>query len=280
MKTLRHGMRHPAFVVGAFLFLTVVGFALVAPAFLGRDPLAQDFMPLLAPGQDGHSLGTDALGRDMLARLVYGTRSSLLVGALAGLLATLLGTMIGLFGGYKGGRWDHITTFATNLVLVIPQLVILVLLGSNLGHRSYALVALVIGLSSWPWVARAVGVQTASLRTREHVQMARLNGFGALEIVVKHILPYTLSYIFMAFVLQLTSGILSEAALSMLGLGPQSSGAVSLGLLLDEANRQNALEERLWWLFLPPTFLVTALAFSLFLVNSAMEEIFNPRLRR
>lgn len=279
MTYFKQLLHHPPFVVGLFVFLLILLFGVGTPFVLDLDPHLQNASPLLTPGTDSYVLGTDNLGRDLLARLVYGIRTSLLVGALAGLFATLLGTTLGLIGGYKGGWIDHLFTFATNLVLVIPQLVILILVSGSLEYRSFTLVAMVIGLSSWTWVARAVGVQAASLRHREHIQLAKLNGFGDFNIVLRQVMPYMLSYIFMAFIMQLTSGILSESALSMLGLGPQSSEAVSLGTMLNDAYRSNALEDRLWWLFLPPTFAITALAFSLYMINTAMEEIFNPQLR-
>lgn len=280
MKLLHNLLRQPSFIFGTFTFALIVLFALLAPVFIELDPHAQNAQPFLAPGEAGHILGTDNLGQDMFARLVYGMRTSLLVGALAGLFATLLGTLIGLIGGYKGGWIDNLFSLATNLVLVIPQLVVLVLISSSLNHRSYALIALIIGLSSWTWVARAVGVQAASLRNREHVQLAKLNGFGDFSIILRQVMPYALSYIFMAFIMQLTSGVLSESALSMLGLGPQSSESVSLGSMLNDAYKSNALEERLWWLFLPPTIAITAIAFSLYVINTSMEDIFNPRLRK
>lgn len=280
MNPFRHLLRQPSFIFGTFSFILVVLFALLAPAFLDLRPHAQDSLPFLRPGEAGHALGTDNLGQDVLARLVYGIRTSLLVGLLAGFFATLLGTLLGLVGGYKGGLLDNFFTLGTNLVLIIPQLVILVLLSGSVQYSSFFLMSLVIGLSAWPWVARAVGAQASSLRDREHVQLARLNGFGDLHIIVKQIMPYALSYIFMAFIMQFTSGILSESALAMLGLGPQSSESVSLGSMLNDAYKCNALDEGLWWVFLPPTLAITAIAFSLYVVNTSMEDVFNPRLRK
>lgn len=280
MKLLRNLLVQPSFIFGAFTFSLVVLFALLAPLVLPLDPHAQDSLPFLQPGQPGHLLGTDNLGQDVFARLVYGIRTSLMVGLLAGLFATALGTLIGLVGGYKGGWIDNTLSLATNLFLVVPQLVVLILISSSLNHRSYLLVALIIGLSSWTWVARAVSAQASSLRNREHIQLAKLNGFGDFNIILRQVMPYALSYIFMAFIMQLTSGILSESALSMLGLGPQSSEAVSLGSMLNDAYKCNALEERLWWVFLPPTLAITAIAFALYVVNTAMEDVFNPRLRK
>jgi peptide/nickel transport system permease protein len=167
----------------------------------------------------------------------------------------------------------------TNLFLVIPQLVLLILLSASLEEgRSLSLIALIIGCTTWTWSARAVRAQSASLRGRDHVSLARINGYGTFEIVLLHILPYLFSYVFMVFILQTAAGILSEATISMLGLGPYDS--VSLGKILNEAIRQEALTDGAWWAFLPAMILVTVIAFSLYVVNTAMEGVWNPRLRK
>ena len=115
-------------------------------------------------------------------------------------------------------------------------------------------------------------------KLNDHVALARMNGYRTLEIVVLHILPYLLSYIFMVFILQTAEGILAEASISMLGLGPYDS--VSLGKILNEAIRNEALTDGAWWAFAPAMALITCIAFSLYVLNTSMEEVFNPRLRK
>ena len=215
----------------------------------------------------------------MFALLVTGLRSSLLVGFVAGTVATLLGTFIGVYGGYVGGWIDDVLTVGTNLFLVIPSLIVLILLSSSLEKgRSLLLIALIIGCSTWTWSARAVRAQASSIRSRDHVALARMNGYRTLEIVILHILPYLLSYIFMVFILQTAEGILAEASISMLGLGPYDS--VSLGKILNEAIRNEALTDGAWWAFAPAMAFITSIAFSLYVLNTSMEEVFNPRLRK
>jgi peptide/nickel transport system permease protein len=231
------------------------------------------------PPSPGHWLGTDHLGIDMVSLLVAGLRSSLHVGFLAGIVATVVGTLVGVYGGYKGGIVDDVLTVCTNLFLVIPSLIVLILLSSSLEQgRSLSLIALIIGCTTWTWSARAVRAQSSSLRGRDHVNLARLNGYGTLGIVGLHILPYLLSYIFMVFILQTATGILSEASISMLGLGPYDS--MSLGRILNEAIRNEALTDGAWWAFVPAMVLITVIAFSLYVINTAMEGVFNPRLRK
>ena len=120
--------------------------------------------------------------------------------------------------------------------------------------------------------------QASSVRTREQVDLARLTGANSFSLMVWEVLPYMLSYIVMAFVLQLTSGILQEAALSMLGLGP--SGSISLGIMLFWALLWESVRTGAWWAFVPPTVFLTLIAFTLLLLQSSLDEVFNPRLRR
>jgi peptide/nickel transport system permease protein len=271
-------LKSPAFLFGAGLFVLTLIIAFVLPVFMTLDAKTRVGLAYLAPS-GAHWLGTDHLGLDMVARLVAGLRSSLYVGFLAGIVATVVGTLIGVYGGYKGGFLDDLLTAFTNLFLVIPQLILLILLSASLQEgRSSTLIALIIGLTGWTWSARAVRAQASSLRSRDHVSLARINGYGTLGIVILHILPYLLSYVFMVFILQTAIAILSEATISLLGLGPYDS--VSLGTILNDAIKSEALLDGAWWAFFPPMILVTVIAFSLFVVNTAMEGVFNPRLRK
>jgi peptide/nickel transport system permease protein len=271
-------LKNPAFILGASLFLLTLLIALFAPLFMNVDTQTRVGLAYTPPSSE-HWLGTDHMGIDMVSMLVAGLRSSLHVGFLAGTVATIVGTLIGVYGGYKGGLVDDVLTVATNLFLVIPSLIVLILLSSSMDQgRSLSLIALIIGCTTWTWSARAVRAQSASLRARDHVSLARINGYGTFGIVTLHILPYLLSYIFMVFILQTATGILSEASISMLGLGPYDS--VSLGKILNEAIRNEALTDGAWWAFVPAMVLVTVIAFALYVINTAMEGVFNPRLRK
>ena len=271
-------LKSPGFLFGAGLFLLTLFFALVVPLFMNVDTHTRVGLAYTAP-TGSHWLGTDHLGVDMISLLIEGLRASLYVGFLAGTVATIVGTLIGLYGGYTGGLLDDILTVATNLFLVIPSLIVLILLSTSLDEgRSLTLIAIIIGCTTWTWSARAVRAQAASLRARDHVALARVNGYSTLGIVLVHIMPYLLSYIFMVFILQTASAILAEASISMLGLGPYDS--ISLGKILNEAIRNEALTDGAWWAFAPAMVLVTVIAFSLYVINTAMEGVFNPRLRK
>jgi peptide/nickel transport system permease protein len=278
VKLAKGLFKDAGFVIGFVLFVGTLLLAAVGPLLSEYDAQTRVGLPYLPPSAE-HLLGTDHMGIDMVAMLMAGLQSSLYVGFLAGVVATILGTLIGVYGGYKGGLLDDFLTSTTNLFLVIPQLIVLILISSSLEEgRSLTLIALLIGCTSWTWTARAVRAQSSSLRGRDHVSLARINGYGTLEIVLLHILPYLLSYIFMVFILQTATGILSEAGISMLGLGPYDS--ISLGKILNDAKANEALADGAWWAFLPAMVLVTVIAFSLYVINTAMEGVFNPRLRK
>jgi peptide/nickel transport system permease protein len=208
---------------------------------------------------------------------MHGTRTSLSIGLVAGTVATLIGVFIGTVAGYVGGIVEEILMAFTNVVITIPSIVILILLSIALSTRSIVVMGIIIGLTSWPWTARAVRAQTSSLRSREHVDVARLSGTKTLPLIIWEIIPYMLSYIVMAFVLQLNTGILQEAALSMLGLGIDKG--ISLGIMLQWALLWEAVRTGAWWAFVPPTLFLTLIAFSLLLIQSSLDRIFNPRLR-
>ena len=279
-KLLRNLMKSPMFVIGIGIFFLSLIVAIFGPIFYNVDINARDIIAgPYAPSSSEHLLGTDHLGRDYVSLLISGLRSSLYVGLIAGVIATTIGVFIGLFGGFRGGWIDEILNMGTNLFIVIPQFVILVLISSAVKEgRSLTLIGLIIGLTSWSWSARAVRAQASSLRSRDHIALARINGASSLTIVIKHVLPYLLSYVFMVFIMQVSSGILSEASISMIGLGPLDS--TSLGIILNQAKDNCALSDSIWIAFLPATLVITLTVFALYLINTSMEGVFNPRLRK
>jgi peptide/nickel transport system permease protein len=262
---------------GSIVFAGVLVFGLIGPLCMKIEPTKIVGGHYDAPSRE-HWLGTDDLGRDVFVELAHGTRTSLEVGLLAGLIATLIGTTLGAISGYKGGLIDGVLNSITNLFIVIPPFVILILLSMSLQTRSLSMLAVVIGITSWSWVSRSVRAQVLTLKTRRHVDIARISGFGSLAIIVREILPYILSYLVMAFALQVASGILNEATLSMLGLGPYDT--VSLGQMMSRALSGEAMRSGEWWAFIPPVVLIALITFALKYINSGMDEVFNPRLRR
>ncbi len=226
-------------------------------------------------------LGTDNFGRDMLKELASAAGVSIRIGLIAGAVATLIGLLFGLLSGYLAGFVDDVIMFITNLFTVIPSFVLLILISYSIGQdkRGATVVALVIGLTSWTWTARSVRSQVISLRNRDHVNLSKLSGHSLPRILATDILPYIASYVVMAFILQVSSGILAEAQLSLLGLGPKTTEVPTLGLMMNWSMLYSAHLNGSWWAYFPVILMITLISFSLNLMNTGLDQVFNPTLR-
>ena len=226
-------------------------------------------------------LGTDNFGRDVTTELVTATRISLLIGLIAGLIATTIGLTLGLVAGYVGGVADDIIVFFTNLFTVIPTFVLLILISFSIGQdkRGPITIAIVIGVTAWPWTARSVRAQVFSLRNRDHVNLSKLSGHSLARIIATDILPYIAAFVVMALILQISSAILQEAGLAILGLGPRTTETPTLGLMMNWAMIYQAHILGKWWAFFPVLLVIALVTFSMNLMNTGLDQVFNPALR-
>jgi peptide/nickel transport system permease protein len=273
---LYFALRNWKFVLGLGVVLAMLGLALVGPLLTDNAPL--EFSgPTDAPPSSEYWFGTTSFGQDVYSQFVYGLRAAFLVGALGGGIAWLLGAGIGFTAGYRGGWIDDVLNMLTNVVLVIPTLAILIIVAAYINVHSYATEAILIGLTSWPWAARAVRAQTFSLKTREFVDVARLSGRGTRKIITSEIAPNMSSYLLMMFILLFGGAILIGASLDFLGLGPAEQ--VSLGLMMNNAFLSSALLLGSWWWFVPPGIGIILIVGGLYVMNVGLDEIFNPKLR-
>ncbi len=226
-------------------------------------------------------LGTDNFGRDVLTELISAIKTSLIIGLIAGLIATSIGLLLGLLSGFIGGMTDDGITFITNLFTVIPSFVLLILISYGIGQdkRGAVTIAVVIGLTSWVWTARAVRSQVISLRNRDHVNLSRLSGHSLIRIIFADIMPYIASYVFMALILQISTAILAEASLSILGLGPRTTETPTLGLMMQWAMIYSAHIMGKWWAYFPVIIAIGLISFALNLMNTGLDQIYNPALR-
>jgi len=176
---------------------------------------------------------------------------------------------------------DDIIMFFTNLMTVIPSIVLLILISFSIGQekRGAVTIAVVIGFTAWVWTARAVRSQVISLRNRDHVNLSKLSGHSIAHIIVSDILPYIVSYVVMAFILQISSAILAEAQLSILGLGPRTSDVFTLGMMMNWALIYQAEILGKWWAYLPVLIVIALITFSMNLMNTGLDQVFNPALR-
>jgi peptide/nickel transport system permease protein len=262
------------FVVVAALLL----FAILGPLFAQHPPLEYGGNLSHAPTTSGGNwFGTTLLGQDVYSQFVTGLRLAFLVGALGGGIAALIGMLVGFTAGYRGGLVDELLNMLTNVVLVIPTFALLLVIAAYLQVRGIVTEAVFIGLTSWPWAARALRAQTFSLTSRDFVSLARLSGSGSGKIISREIAPNMSSYLVMMFILLFGNAILIAATLDFIGLGP--SNTISLGMMMQLSVQNAALQLHLWWWFVPPGLAIMALVGSLYVMNVGLDEVFNPRLR-
>ena len=257
-------------VIGLFTFLAIFG-SLIAP----YDPEASSLDVLEAPSWD-HWLGTTESGADVFSQVLVGTRVSMIVGFAAAVISALLGSIVGLAGGYFGGWTDRILDSFENWFLVLPTLPLMIVLARILNPSLIVLIA-VIGLTSWAGTGRIVRAQVLTLRERAFVERARAIGAGDTYIIKTHILPNTLPLIFANTVLIVAVAILSEAALSFLGLGDPTR--ISWGTMLENAFSSGAPSAGAWWYVIPPGLCITVLVLGVALIGFLFEEYVNPRLQ-
>jgi peptide/nickel transport system permease protein len=273
---LYFGLRNAKLVVGLGVVLLFLAFALVGPYLTDYTPLGFDGLPGEPPSSE-HWFGTTASGQDVFTQFVYGLRATFVVGALGGGLAALIAMVVGFTAGYRGGAVDEVLSMLTNVVLVIPTFAVLIIVVAYSQGGGFAKEAVFIGLTSWPWAARAVRAQTFSLVSRDFVDIARLTGLSSRRIIAREIAPNMSSYLLLMTILLFGGAILIGATLDFLGLGP--ANAMSLGLMMQNSVTDAALLQEMWWWFVPPGVGIIAVVGGLYVMNVGLDEVFNPRLR-
>lgn len=269
-------VRNPKSVAGLLMLAFFVGVALLAPFIAPHSPKDTSFIPF-DPGSAAHPLGTTALGEDVLSQLIWGTRLSLVVGLVAGAIATLISVVVGLVAGYAGGVVDEVLSTITDIFLVIPGLPLLIIIAAYVNVEGVLPIIFVIAVTGWAWGARVLRSQTLSLRNRDFVQAARVVGEGGGRIVFAEILPNMLSLIAANFFGAALFAVLSEAGLEFLGLG--DVGIVTWGTMLYWAQTNQAFLLNQWAWMIAPGVCIALLGTAFALLNFAIDEITNPKLR-
>lgn len=271
-RALRAFLRNPA-GVGALVFLLLVaGLSLAAPYLYPEDPLSMVARPFLWPGQNAdYPLGTDSLGRDVAAGLVWGSRVSLMVGFIAMALGVSAGLAVGAIAGYFGGRVDDALLRLVEIFQAVPSFVLLVVLVA-IAQPSIQTVTVAIALVTWPMVARLVRAEFRSLREKDFVMAARGLGLGPARIILRQILPNALPPIIVTSSVLVASAILMESALSFLGLGDPN--LVSWGSMIGSGRE---LLRTAWYLTAIPGFAIVLTVLALNLIGDALNDALNPR---
>lgn len=276
MTLLTQLLRNRKALVGVTILVIVILVAIFAPLLTEYSPTQRVGRPHQAPSAE-HLLGTTRLGHDVFTRLLYGARISLAVGFGAGLLITVIGTVLGIIAGYKGGVVDEVITFLTNMVLVIPNLPLLLVLAAFIGQASPLVIAVILGFTSWAWGVRVTRSETLSIRQRDFVKSAEMLGEPGWRIMAFEIFPNLISIVGINFIGSVLFAVITEATLEFLGLGDPNT--VSWGIMLYNAQNASALSVGAWWDILTPCFALAVLGLGLALINFAIDEIANPRLR-
>ena len=235
-----------------------------------------DAEDMMQPPSSEHLLGTDDMGRDVLANLMSGARISLLCGFLATIISMVIGTIIGIASGYFGKAIDNVLMRFTDFFLVIPWLPLMMVLAAILGTSIWNII-FVIGITSWAGTARVVRAQTLSVKERQFVERTVSIGAGNIHIMIRHVLPNVFPLIFANTVLIAAVAITSETTLSFLGLGDTTRA--SLGMMLHYAFESGAASSGAWWYYLPPGLCVVLVVLSFALMGYAFDEIMNPKLK-
>lgn len=268
-------LRDPGAIAGLLILGLIVAMALLAPWLRPGDPLALSGPSLLWPGQDmAYPLGTDNMGRDVLAGVLHGARVSLVVGVAATALGVAGGVLVGAVAGYFGGRIDTLIVRGIEIFQTIPGFVLLVVLIAVI-QPSIWTVILGIALTSWDTIARLSRAEFRSLRQSEFVQAARATGFGNTHIILREIFPNALPPLVVTASIMVASAILSESALAFLGLGDPNT--VSWGSMIGTGRE---FVRTHWYLSALPGAFIVATVFALNLIGDALNDALNPRLRR
>ncbi len=266
--------------VGLFGFIGVVAFALmayVAPLFVPLRDVPNISEVYLTPSL-AHPLGTDFQGRDTLNQIVYGGRDILTVGFLAAAFSTILAVTFGALAATVGHRTDTIILGITDIALTIPQLILLIVIAAILRPTGFLILAVILALLQWPSLLRQVRAQVLSLKERDYVEAARSLDLGLFHIIFREMLPNMRSYIAIHFILAVTQAIYAQAGIIFLGLVPLTGQ--NWGIMLYFANSQGAIFFRdSFWYILSPILAIALFQLSLVSLASALEDIFNPRLR-
>lgn len=263
-------------IVGSTIVALILALSLAAPLLAPHDPdrrVARGHEPPSAQ----HILGSTRAGKDVLSQALHGGRVSLMVAFSAAALTSVIALAIGVSAGYFGGRTDEMLMAVTNIMLVFPQLPLLIILAAFLGNVGPFVIAVILGLTSWPWGARVMRAQTLSIRRKEFVTAAEIMGEARWRIIVVEVMPDLVSLAAGMFLGTALYAIGAQAGLEFLGLGDPT--VISWGTMLYWAQSSQAFLVGAWWDFLVPGTLVALVGGGLALLNISIDQVSNPRLR-
>lgn len=267
-------------VAGLIVFIIMILSALLAPILTPYNPYEMDYSKINQPPSSEHLLGTDEVGRDYLTRILYGGRVSMKVGLFAVIIEIIIGALVGGLAGYYGGWVDNLLMRLVEIFMSFPFLPLAITISAVIGtkvepqQRMY-IVMMIIGLLSWPGLARMIRGQILSLREQEFVQAARALGIKDSRIILRHLIPNTVGYIIVSATLGMAGAIMSESGLSFLGLGV-TPPTPTWGNLIQNAREAYILRNRVW-LWLPPGVCIFLAVMSINLLGDGLRDAIDPK---
>ncbi|RAP40269.1 D-ala-D-ala transporter subunit [Rhodovulum viride] len=277
LANLYHGWlafrRNPMAMFGLAILIALLAIAALAPWIAPHDPFYQDLTARLQPlGTPGHPLGTDSLGRDILSRLIYGSRITLYIVTLVALIAPLAGLIVGTVSGYLGGWVDMVLMRITDIFLAFPRLVLALAFVAALGAGIENAV-LAIALTAWPPYARIARAETLTLRNADFISAVRLHGAGPIRIITRHIWPLCISSLIVRVTLDMAGIILAAAGLGFLGLGAQPPSP-EWGAMISEG-RRFILDH--WWVATMPGLAIFTVSLAFNLLGDGLRDVLDPK---
>ncbi|SFJ35926.1 peptide/nickel transport system permease protein [Bosea sp. OK403] len=260
--------------VGLVIVVAVILAAVLAPIIAPHDPLEQNILSRLQPPHDDYYLGTDYFGRDILSRLLYGARISLVIGVASTVIALVLGSLIGILAGWYGGKFDVVVMQTMDILLAFPSLILGLILVAMLGP-SMENITIAIALTSIPSFARIARAPTISVKERDYIEAGRALAFSDARIMAGHILPNIFPEILVMGSLWLANAIRTEASLAFIGLGVKPPTATWGGMIRE--GFENILDS--YWLVLAPSLAILIIVFALNILGDGLRDAIDPKLK-
>lgn len=273
-RNLRRFMGNKLAVLGSVVFLTITIMSVFAPLFTSYDPNAIDYTAFMQKPSMAHLFGTDELGRDIFARVLYGGRVSIAVGIISSLISGAIGVVLGALAGYFGGKFDAVVLRISEVLMTFPNMILILVLSSILGP-SVANIILVLSVRGWMTTFRMVRNRFMSVKEEVYVEASRSFGLSDLRIIFSDILPNTLSPVVVSFSMNVAHFILTEAGLSFLGLGVPS-GTPTWGNIINAAKSINVIQNS-WWVWMIPGLIISFFTLSTNFIGDGLRDAMDAK---
>ena len=267
---------HKMAMVGLFVIIFEILIVVLLPYIMKLDPYTSDYAAFFAAPSEEHILGTDSIGRDVFARLIYGGRTSLLVGFLSTIISCAIGVPLGVIAGYFRGKAEIVIMRVADIFMSFPSIVLILVLVSVVGPSIWS-VTFVIGVLGWTSFARLIYANVLSVSEKEYVESAKAIGTSHVQIITRYILPNSFAPILIAITFRMASAILMESSLSFLGMGVQPPGA-SWGNMLYDAQSITVLSKRLW-IWMPPGIALLLTVLSINFLGDGVRDALDPKVK-